>query len=191
MKNTKALIVMDYVNEIAHIDGKFKGKGYADFIIKHNVFNNLNKALETAREKNYLVILVKIGFSSSYIEQPKNSILFGKAKDFNALELNTWATEFHEKLLLKDSDIIMVKSRISPFYGTSLTSFLTANKIDTLYLAGVATDLVVESAARDAHDRDYNINILEECCAAGSDEDHNKGIETLRKISNISDISSM
>lgn len=176
---------MDYVNEIAHKEGKFKGKGYADFIEKYNVLDNLNKALETARKKEYLIIFVKIGFSSSYIEQPKNSILFGKAHEFKALELNTWATEFHEDLDLKDNDIVIIKNRISPFYGTSLECILSANNIKSLYLAGVATDIVVESAARDAHDRDYNIYIVENCCAAGSDNEHNNGIQTLQKIAKI------
>ncbi len=101
------------------------------------------------------------------------------------MELNTWATEFHEDLDLKDNDIVIIKNRISPFYGTSLECILSANNIKSLYLAGVATDIVVESAARDAHDRDYNIYIVENCCAAGSDNEHNNGIQTLQKIAKI------
>jgi nicotinamidase-related amidase len=35
-----------------------------------------------------------------------------------------------------------------------------------LLLAGVSTDLVVLSAARDAHDRDYRVDVLEDATAA-------------------------
>ena len=56
------------------------------------------------------------------------------------------------------------------------------DEIDEVYLCGVSTDLVVQSAARDAHDRDYKVTILKDCCAAANDEDHNSSLSTLEKI---------
>jgi nicotinamidase-related amidase len=59
------------------------------------------------------------------------------------------------------------------------------NEVEDVYLCGVATDLVVESAARDSHDRDFNVFVIDDCCGAGSDEEHQNGISTSAKISNI------
>lgn len=185
MKDNKALIIMDYINELTHSKGKLKDRGYVDYIEKNNIFENINSAIKTAREKNMLIIFVKIGFSKNYIEQPKHSPLFGKAKNIEAFKLNTWATEFNEKMHVYADDIIVVKHRISPFYNTDLETYLSANKIDTIYFAGVATDLVVQSAVRDAHDRDYFVHVLEDCCTTRSKVDQDTSIEILSKISHI------
>ena len=46
-------------------------------------------------------------------------------------------------------------------------------------------DLAVQAAARDAHDRDYQVLVLEEACAAASDEEHRRSIEVLGGIARI------
>jgi nicotinamidase-related amidase len=181
----KTLVVMDYINEIIHPDGKFKGKGYAAFAVENKTLENVAEAVNVAREKGISIVYVKTGFSDDYKEQPKNSPLFGKADQFQALKLGTWATEFHKSLDIQPQDLVVVKHRVSPFYGTSLDSFLRNDGTQQVYLAGVATDLVVQAAARDAHDRDYGVFVLSDCCAAGSMEDHNSSLKTLSKIATV------
>lgn len=181
----KAIIVMDFINEIVHPEGKFSVKGYPKFIQENNVIKNLNVAIKKARDQNFLIIFVKIGFSEDYINQPKNSVLFSKANEFQALKLNTWATEIHSDVDFQESDILITKHRISPYFGTSLDVYLRSNKVEDVFLSGVATDLVVESAARDSHDRDFNVFVINDCCGAGSEEEHQNGISTSAKISNI------
>ena len=176
---------MDYINEIVHPDGKLSGKGYSDFILKNNTLEKVRNAIEYARENQIQIIFVKVGFSSDYKELPRDSLLFGKAEKFGALKLDTWATEFHKELDVRESDHIVVKHRISPFSQESLDNYLKNNKITDLYLCGVATDLVVESSARDAHDRDHNIYVLSDCCAAASNEDHENSLKTMRKFANV------
>ena len=53
-------------------------------------------------------------------------------------------------------------------------------------LAGVATNFVVESTARYAADADYRVIILEDCCAAFSDEAHACAIASLDTLVEIS-----
>jgi len=183
MENKKAIIVMDYINEIVHPEGKFKGKGYADFCKENGTIDNVNNAVKIARDKDFQVIYVKVGFKEDYSNQPKGSLLFGKANEFEALKLNTWATEFYESLDVRETDDVIVKNRVSPFYKTDLEQILQKNNISELYFCGVSTDLVVQSAVRDAHDRDYKVVVLEDCCGAGNKEDHDNSINTLKKIS--------
>jgi nicotinamidase-related amidase len=176
---------MDYINEIIHPDGKFKGKGYAKFAQENKSLENVANAIRLAREKEIQVIYVKVGFSPDYKEQPKGSPLFGKAHEFQALKLGTWATEFHESLDVREGDTVILKHRVSPLYNTDLDSHLKKQGINELYICGVSTDLVVQSAARDLHDRDYKVNILEDCCAASSKEDHESSLRTLEKIATV------
>ena len=45
-----------------------------------------------------------------------------------------------------------------------------------ILLAGCATDLAINSTARDAHDRDYIVKVLSSCCIAANNEDHNSSL---------------
>ncbi|MFP4401600.1 MAG: cysteine hydrolase family protein [Candidatus Nanoarchaeia archaeon] len=177
-----AFILIDYINEIVHEEGKLAQKGYSQFIEQHNTFKHLSSALTNARRENMLIIHVKVGFSKSYIEQPKQSPLFSKAQEFEALQLDTFATEFHKAIDVKENDIIITKHRVNAFYQTPFDLILKNNNIQHLIIGGVATDLAVSNTVRDAHDRDYHVTILSDCCAAANEEDHNTSLQLLQKI---------
>lgn len=179
------LILLDFINEVVDEKGKFASKGYPVFVKTHGVFDNVNIAIARAREKNIPIIFVRVGFSPDYREWPEASPLFGTAMKFGALKLGTWATEIHPSINKTDADFFVVKHRISAFYATSLEAILRVLKVDTIFLGGVATDLVVQSTARDAHDRDYRVVVLEDLCGAGSEEDHANALRTLAKIATI------
>ena len=66
--------------------------------------------------------------------------------------------------------------------NTSLEAFLSANEIKKLILIGVSTDMAVQSTARDGHDRDYQIIIIPDACAAGNEELHETSIRTMQRI---------
>ncbi len=180
-----AFILIDFINEIVHESGKLATKGYSNFIKDNSIFQNLSSAIHKARENNLLIIHVKIGFSKDYAEQPKSSPLFGKAHEFQALKLSSWATEFHEQIEVKENDVILTKHRVNAFHATPLDLILKNNAIDSLLIAGVATDLAVSSTVRDAHDRDYHITILADCCAAANKEDHETALLSLKKIATV------
>jgi nicotinamidase-related amidase len=183
----KAILVMDYMNELVHPEGKFAGRGYPKFEEENQVLDKVAEAVKIAREKGFLVIYVRFGFTEDYKELPKNSPLFAKAKEFKAVQLGTWATEFHEKLNVQEEDKIITKHRISPFYDTDLETYLKSNEVTEVFLCGVSTDLVVQSTAREAHDRDYKVNVLSDCCVAGNKADNENSLETLKKIATVKD----
>ena len=187
----KAIITLDFINDIIHGTGKLRAKGYAAFAEERNVFGHTRRALMDARAAGYLVFHVKVGFSAGYHEQPKGSKLFGKADQFGALVLHTWATEFHEAIGVTSTDHVITKHRVSPFYGTPLESILRVAGVEEILLCGCATDLVVSAAARDAHDRDIPVVVLADCCAAGSLEDHEHALATINKFASVIDSTAM
>ncbi len=180
-----ALLCIDYINDIVHEDGKVSGKGYADFVARHGTLEAVGKLQEAFRATNHLVIHVKVGFSPSYIEQNKNSPLTGKAHEFGALKLGEWGTDFHESVLPKDGEPVITKNRVNPFHATNLDLLLRAAGVDHIMMAGVSTDMAVEAAVRDAHDRDYRITVVSDCCAATSDDEHNNSLKTMTKFGNV------
>jgi len=182
---TTALILVDFINEIVHEDGKLAKKGYSDFMKDKDIFSKLSKVIANARQQSMIVIHVRVGFSANYREQPKRSPLFGKAHEFEALKLDTWATSFHESIAVKDDDIIITKHRVSAFHATPLDLILRNNDVDAILVAGVATDLAVSNTVREAHDKDYRVTVIADCCAAANDKDHHDALASLAKIAAI------
>lgn len=180
-----AMIIIDTINEMLHPDGKLAAKGYAQYIAEHNSIAHINTALQNARSQGDLIIFVRLGFSSDYHDCPLNSPLFMNAPKFGALIEGKWATEIHEAIIQDSSDIHITKKRVSAFYQTGLSELLSEKGITHISLAGCATDLAVNHTARDAHDRDFMVNILSDCCIAANTEDHINTLGLLKKIAMI------
>lgn len=178
-----ALLVIDFINDIAHPKGKIARS--AERIEKNRVIERSNEAIAHARRMNYLLIFVKVGFHPGYPDCPKTSPLFSAAAKNGALLLGSWGTEFHEKLEFQKSDLVIVKHRVNVFYSTPLEAILGAQNIQHLILTGTATNMAIEHAARDAHDRDYSVVILEDACETTSEEAHKAALESMSRFCTI------
>ena len=77
--------------------------------------------------------------------------------------------EFY-KIAPEPGDIIVPKHRYSAFIGTPLDAILRANEIKTLILTGVATNVCVESTARDGFMLDYHIVLPSDLTAGVNDQ---------------------
>ncbi|MBV6322430.1 cysteine hydrolase family protein [Duganella violaceipulchra] len=178
-----AFIGLDYIVDIMHPSGKIARS--AAHAAERGVIANANQALALARERGWLSILVKVGFDASYADQPKQSPLFGRVHEFGALALGSAGTEFHPELHAELADLVIVKPRVSAFYATGLDAALRARKIERVVLAGVSSSWAVQSAARDAHDRNYQVVVLEAACAAASDAEHQASMALLGAIAKV------
>jgi nicotinamidase-related amidase len=83
-------------------------------------------------------------------------------------------------LEIDKTDIVITKHRVSAFYRTPLDLILRNKNINSILIAGAATDLSVSNAVRDAHDRDYQVTILADCCVAANQEDHETTLLSLK-----------
>ena len=74
--------------------------------------------------------------------------------------------------LVEPSDLIITKRQWGAFYGTELDLQLRRRGVRTIVLGGVATNFGVESTARDAWERGYEIVIAEDVTSSLSAELH-------------------
>ncbi len=86
--------------------------------------------------------------------------------------------KFHADLDIHDSDMIVYKSRFSPFIqgASKIEEILRARGIDSLIVTGTATNMCCESAARDAMMRDYKVVMVADANGARYPEDHLAGL---------------
>lgn len=180
-----SLVCIDFINEIVDVAGKLAGKGYHSFTQKHGTLKKLAKKQEEVRSAGGRVIHIRLGFENDYSDHPARSPLLGGARGAGILQIGTWSTEIHSTVAPGTGDIVLVKKRISAFYGTNLEATLRSLNCENLIIAGVATDIAVQSAARDAHDRDFAVQVAADLCAAASDEDHERALENLGKFAKV------
>jgi nicotinamidase-related amidase len=78
--------------------------------------------------------------------------------------------ELRTEMALSDRDILVTKHGWNAFYGTQLDLELRRRKITGIVLAGISTSIGVESTARAANERGYELTIVTDAIT-----DTNKG----------------
>ena len=79
-----------------------------------------------------------------------------------------WDHAIVDELAPAPGDLGVQKSRYSGFAGTNLDQILSARRIETVLVCGVATNVCVESTIRDAYHREYfPVMITDATMAAG------------------------
>jgi nicotinamidase-related amidase len=183
MKKT-LLLVMDMINDLVAEDG-FGAKTYGVQIGERNVLANVAAAIAAARRAKVAVGYVRIGFSADYRECPPASPIFTGARKNGVFQLGSRGTQVHPAIAPEPQDFDIVKHRVSPFHATALEAILSANRIERIVMCGVSTNGVVQSGVRDAHDRDFEAVVLEDCCAGASPEEHRHAIACLDRFATI------
>jgi ureidoacrylate peracid hydrolase len=78
-------------------------------------------------------------------------------------------------------EFVVTKHRYSGFVGTELDLILRSNNIRSVIMTGEATNVCVESTARDAFMRDYRIVFLSDCTASSVQAAHDATLFTMAR----------
>lgn len=175
-------LVLDMQNDLVHADGPNGKSPLGEQVRTRQVVERTAAALAKARAAGVAVGFVRVGFSPEYQECPKNSPVFGGAPKAGLYKLGTWGTEIHPSLQQRPGDVQVVKHRVSPFYSTTLEAQLRAGGYTRIYCSGVSTQAVVQATVRDAHDRDYEVILIEDACCAHSDEEHRNSMGSIARF---------
>ena len=79
-------------------------------------------------------------------------------------------------------EIVLTKTTDSALTGTNLRLILANMGIRNVVLTGIFTDQCISSTVRSLADESFNVVLVEDCCAAGTDELHRKELEILNMI---------
>jgi len=81
-----------------------------------------------------------------------------------------------------NDEITVTKTTDSALTGTNLRLILHNLGIRNVICCGIFTDQCVSSTVRSLADESYNVVVLEDCCAAATDELHRKELEIINMI---------
>ncbi len=173
-----ALVIIDVQNDYCHDDGALSKIGRNVGVIRQMV-PRLEEVLTEARRAQVAVIHVRmvnnaLTKSQAYLEHH----IRRSGADNKVCEEGSWGAEFYQ-IQPQSGEPIVTKHRYSAFVGTNMETLLKARGIKTVILAGVTTDVCVESTARDGFMRDYHVMFLSDCTGV---DDPNVQEATLERI---------
>lgn len=176
-----ALLILHYQNGIVSPKGKFAFSGTAAQVEKHKCIEKTAAVLKAGRKAGIPVFYVNIEFRDGFPELKKPTYpLIESIQERNAFIRGTWDAAVPDELKPQTNDIMIINFNSSAFSHTDLDCILRAKGVKTLFLAGIATNWIVESTSRYGAELGYDITVLEDCCQGFTDELHNFAIkETL------------
>ncbi|WP_375204280.1 cysteine hydrolase family protein [Hyphococcus sp.] len=161
-----ALVVVDMQNAFASKGGMLDLAGH-DISAAAAVVDINKKIIAAAREAGVKIVYLQVGYkpdlsdaggplSPNYHKELSLRTMRERPElDGKLLIHGTWDWEIVDALKPQPGDLVIRKSRYSGFAGTTLDNDLRARNIRYLFFTGIATNVCVESTARDAYFEEY------------------------------------
>ncbi len=146
-----------------------------------SVIPNTAKMLDFARKQGIECLFARIACHTS---DGRDRSLSQKMPGWNNVLLpkNDAPSQIVTELAAINDEIVITKTTDSALTGTNLRLILHNLGIKTVVCTGIFTDQCVSSTVRSLADESYQVIVLEDCCAAATDELHRKELEIINMI---------
>lgn len=148
---------------------------------KAGIIKIQSRLLAAFRKAKATVIYTLVTYQRGLPGVRPNSPLFRTLVNNPTLLQGTAAVEIIDAVAPRTDEPIIRGQGANGFDGTALDTILRVAGVDTVVLAGIATDVAVESTARVASDRQYRTIVVADACQADSDEAHAGALGVLQK----------
>jgi ureidoacrylate peracid hydrolase len=174
-----ALLVVDVQNDFVSPEGSAKQRG-EDVTASIAMVPRLIRLIEEARRISLPVVYVKTTHGE-WTDTPSWIYRKSQEKVLNTCREGTWGAEFYEGISPLPDERVVIKHRYSAFINTDLNTVLKAKGVESVLVTGVATNVCVETTARDAYMYDYYVTMVEDCAAAYDQKLHETTLENIRR----------
>ena len=180
-----ALLAMHYQNDVLHPDGKVRVGVAAADPKRTQLIDAAARLIASARAHGVPVISVRIAFAPGYADCLTNCALFRNVAASGAVQEGHWGAAFFEALAPQDGEAVVTHRRDNPFWETDLADVVQRTGATRLYIAGIATNYVVEHGARHASDLGYDVAVVGDACGTAKAHLHAASLETLSLLADI------
>ena len=149
-----ALIIIDMQKDFCCEGGSFHKRGF-DVMPAQRLAKRLNSFLKEARKVLKHIIHLHM-MKKPELASPVVDELYGRIGKDRFVD-PAFAEPY--EVIPRPGDIVIPKYKYSGFVSTYLDQFLRSKRINTLIITGLATNVCVESTARDGFMREYYIVI--------------------------------
>lgn len=149
---------------------------------------NTRRLLEAFRQAGREVVYTRHG---ALLPDGRDMILRRRTRDRDAVEMTdrpalwpkgSFEHEVVAELAPLERELVIDKNASSAFNGTGIDQLLRNMGLETLVITGMATDMCVETTARDAADRGYHVIVVEDAVATFFSEHHRAALSGLARV---------
>ena len=149
--------------------------------MNNTVIPNTASLIADARQRGVEVIFARIACLK---QDGRDRSLSQKKPGFNYLLLpkDGQDSQLVPELTPQGDEIVILKTTDSALTGTNLRLILHNMGITNVVVAGIFTDQCVSSTVRSLADESFNVIVVDDCCAAATDELHQHELEIINMI---------
>ena len=173
----KALLLLDYQVALCEEGPHLRMPPLAEQVRERGVLETAEKVLAAARSAGWLVVHVRLAFDPTYVLRTNRLPRFDAYPDQRAMRADSPEAQIVKALAPAEGEPVVDKGCVDPFVGTPLLTALSAEGVNHVVLGGVATNLVVESAARHASDAGLQVTVVEDMCASFKPDFHDFSVQ--------------
>lgn len=182
--DTTALVVVDVQNAFAARDSPLKDAG-VDVSAAVERIPNVERLLDAAREAGVTVAFTRSLRRADERDAPQNAydVVPEILRESPSICCRgSPDAEYVDGIGPRDGEYEVEKIRYDGFHGTPLEYYLRSEAVETVLLCGFATNVCVEGTARGAHERGFNVVLVEDCCASFSADQHRAGVRNVELL---------
>jgi biuret amidohydrolase len=186
-----ALLVIDVQNaylarpDPATLDAAGRA-AYSDWTPFHErmhdtVIPAIRRLLDRFRRDGHEIVFARIACQT---QDGRDRSLSQRRPGWNNLLLpkDEWASQIVAELAPAQDEIVVTKTTDSALTGTNLRLTLDNLGVTHVVCCGIFTDQCVSSTVRSLADESFSVIVVENACAAGSDELHRHELEIINMI---------
>ena len=166
-----ALVVVDAVQAYVQEGSALYAQGFVDAL------QPIRQLVAAARAREIPVIFTGVVYSP---DGRDGGAFFRKVPALQCFVKGSPLGAFAEGLAPLDGETVVMKQYASAFFGTSLASTLTSQRIDTVLVSGFSTSGCVRATALDAMQYGFNVFVVREACGDRNPAPHEANLFDLQ-----------
>ena len=182
-----ALVLVDVLNDFCAEGGAMHREG-CDLSMVKLMLPRLERLLEVARNASVRCVWIRCAYNTDpnhylsevWLEHCERRRAGAYIK-FPVCEPGAWNGDFFG-IRPRPEEVVVIKHRYGAFEGTDLDLILRSNGIRSVIMTGVATNVCVETTARQAFMRDYYVVLPSDCCAAYFQAHHDATLDNIARF---------
>ena len=179
-----ALLAVHMQGDIVTAEGALGG-AFADQVAERDVIGKVGRLLDATRGSGATAVYTRVAWQPGYPDLVANCRLLGMVSQTRSLVEGSENARIVPELTPQDDDIVVTHQRVGAFSASQLDVILRSRGVDTILLAGVSTNVSVESTARQATDLGYRTVLVEDACSSTDMAAHRATVASMSLLGEI------